>query len=1057
MKPKNPSILPSTLSVALGLIALPTAAFGQNYTWSGTFNGTAESWNVDASWGGTPNPFPNAVGDVANLTGDFTAAKVINLNADTTIGTLSINDSGTGTDVAITINGGTGPGKFIFDVASGNASLVSAGATNVIGANIQINDNLDITTTNSLTINGLISEGSALKNLTKATTSANTLTLSNNANSYTGTTSVVAGTLAANLNSNISVSTNSVFGNSGSAIILGTSASNAGNNTTGLTLNAGDDSTNYTMSRGIDLSQSTSTGTASITFAGNGAGSANANKLTLAGDINHGAGLRTLVINPGRSGLTIDITGNITQTGGTKELRVGNFASNPSATDGRGIGTVRFSSLSRSFTAPIDIVMGTALIDGTVGALGTSSPIGTTAIRMSVGSGGNMMGAANFNGNVTAANDTAQDTFRNIYLESAGSSYARILAPSIGTTSAPKYTDSNGIADSYLSNVNVINGYQFGGKNSSGTVTFSGNIASSDFSVGANTAGNVIITAANIALIAESGGTSVFSGIVSDTPDAATEARLTINQSRNNPHLDGVNNTSGNAGVQTATVGSDGIVDSPANALVGTAKTGTVQLNNANTYVGTTEVLGGTLQLGNAKALGIGGRQANATGSSTIASGAVLDLNGQTAINEPIILNGTGISSGGALINNSGTPASIGNGVAGIHLGTVFGSGSGYSTAPTVTITGGGGSGATTATASLGLTTASVAINVGGTGWVSGDSVTITGGNGVGAIGTVVASGGAITSITIVKPGSGYTAAPTTIAKADSIATGAGATITGNAANFTVSGLNLGANSGSAYTSTPTVTFSSGSASATAVLSSVTLASNSSVGGTGDITIGAVISESGGSRSLSKVGAGTATLTAINTYTGETNVSAGKLVINGNISTSSLVTASGTGTLAGSGTVGAASVTSGAALAIGNSPGTMNFSSLSLGSSSTFLYEMRGGDGVADLGDISGNLTIDTGSILDLVELGTYTAGNKFTLFAYDGVLTGNFSGITNNSTFLDDLSNPWLMKYDDSTAGLNGGDGTAYVTITAVPEPDAAMLVGGLGVLGLLRRRRNG
>ncbi len=37
----------------------------------------------------------------------------------------------------------------------------------------------------------------------------------------------------------------------------------------------------------------------------------------------------------------------------------------------------------------------------------------------------------------------------------------------------------------------------------------------------------------------------------------------------------------------------------------------------------------------------------------------------------------------------------------------------------------------------------------------------------------------------------------------------------------------------------------------------------------------------------------------------------------------------------------------------------------------------------------------------------------------------------------------------------MNGGTGTSFVTITAVPEPDMASLLGAIGVVGLLRRRR--
>jgi autotransporter-associated beta strand protein len=233
---------------------------------------------------------------------------------------------------------------------------------------------------------------------------------------------------------------------------------------------------------------------------------------------------------------------------------------------------------------------------------------------------------------------------------------------------------------------------------------------------------------------------------------------------------------------------------------------------------------------------------------------------------------------------------------------------------------------------------------------------------------------------------------------------------------------------------------------------------------------------------LTKTGSGTLTLSNTNTYTGATLISGGtlKLDATGTINGTSEVSLGtvGTldvtlkglsgyavGTLKGSGNVTGA-LTVSTQLAIGNSPGTTNFSSsLTLGALSTYLYDLTGGAAPglnsADLGDVAGDLTITAGSIVNLVQLGTYTANNKFTLFAYDGTLSGTFMDtfsnvLTDGATFTD-AGGIWRIDYNDTTAGANGGvsASSSYVTITAVPEPNVAALIGGLGMLLLLRRRR--
>ncbi|NDD00474.1 hypothetical protein EB083_07005, partial [bacterium] len=97
-----------------------------------------------------------------------------------------------------------------------------------------------------------------------------------------------------------------------------------------------------------------------------------------------------------------------------------------------------------------------------------------------------------------------------------------------------------------------------------------------------------------------------------------------------------------------------GTVSGDGSIVKDTDTTSTLTLSGNNTYTGGTTVSSGTLKAGSGS--GITGPPFG-TGSVTVsATNAVLDLNGQS-ISNLLTLNGTGLSSAGAIINSNTTLA----------------------------------------------------------------------------------------------------------------------------------------------------------------------------------------------------------------------------------------------------------------------------------------------------------------------------------------------------------------------------------------------------------------
>jgi autotransporter-associated beta strand protein len=144
---------------------------------------------------------------------------------------------------------------------------------------------------------------------------------------------------------------------------------------------------------------------------------------------------------------------------------------------------------------------------------------------------------------------------------------------------------------------------------------------------------------------------------------------------------------------------------------------------------------------------------------------------------------------------------------------------------------------------------------------------------------------------------------------------------------------------------------------------------------------------------LTKVGAGTLTLSGANSYTGLTTVDEGTLVNNGSIAGSAVVKDGGI--LKGIGSIGPVAVEGGGQFSPGTSPGTITVGGLNLMSGSTLNYEL--GAATRDRIVVTGNGHVSLAGILNLSLLDGFSPapGQTYSLFeGAVGSITGTFSTV---------------------------------------------------------------
>lgn len=453
------------------------------------------------------------------------------------------------------------------------------------------------------------------------------------------------------------------------------------------------------------------------------------------------------------------------------------------------------------------------------------------------------------------------------------------------------------------------------------------------------------------------------------------------------------------------------------NSIIGTGTgsltkdgSGTLTLTGANTFTGATAINAGTLQVSGSLAAGSNVAVATGgtlTGAGTVNGNATLTGNGVINLTNPGVISGTlGVTGGNW--NGAGSVT----GVVTSSSGTFnIGSGANLTATSGLNVTGGtiaSGSGTSTITGSVNYTSASSSTF---NGVIAGSGKTVTMNNGSGSL--TLGGSNTYTGLTDVQAGTLAFGASNVIADTASVKVSGGTLAIGTRSD-TVAGVQLTAGS---------ITGSSG------VLTSTS---------TYDVQAGSISAILGGTVGLTKTTAGTVILSGTNTYTGATLLSAGSLVVNGSIGSSSLTTIESGATLLGTGTVGAIQLNSGGAINAGgvSSAGTLNTGSIAIVDGQ--LVFNLGGTGSYDSLNTTGTIDLTAGGtgaqlVLNAISAYTATLNNAFTLVTNDFAdsISGAFAKGTFGGTKVITLSG---VDYVENVLGSNYYGRINYAGSSATP-----------------------